>query len=329
MLKSKYRVILLSLLALFIAAGQSFAEKNDWSTFIKAQQLPELLAKGAVLVDVRSSEQYLAGHLPQAINIPGSSLRTPKAAPGTGLSQYIFRTSEGTPDIARYETILGKHGITRGTPVIVYGNHAGKSDGTVAAFILSWLGSKDVYFLDGIGSNNYVKNGGRLSKTERVLPAANYQATAKAGAIWNLEDVLKNIDNEQVVFWDTRSKAEFEGEESRGNKRLGHIPGAVLLNYSDLLDANKEVKTKAEVLALLEAQGIKKDKIILLYCQTATRTSLPALALKELGYTNVHTYDASWHEYGNRDDTPIASSIAYVEKGAEKASENVASNTFK
>jgi thiosulfate/3-mercaptopyruvate sulfurtransferase len=321
MFKSRYRLIILSLLALFIASGQAIAANSEWKTFIKAQQLPELIAKGAVVIDVRSKEQYEAGHIPQAINLPGKSLRTAKAAPGTGLSQYIFRASDGSPDIARYESILGKSGISIDTPVVVYGNHAGKSDGTVAAFILSWLGSENVYFLDGVGTANYIANGGTLSKESRTLPPAEYRASAQTDAIWNLDEVLKNIKNEQVVFWDTRSREEFEGKESRGNKRTGHIPGAVLLNYSDLLDANKEVKSKSEVQALLASHGINKDKTILLYCQTATRTSLPALALKELGFTKVHTYDASWHEYGNRDDTPIVS--------AQTESQAIAVNTIK
>ncbi len=319
MLKLKYP-LLLPILLLLLTTGQSFADTNQWTTFIKAEQLPELQAQGAVLLDARSAEEYRLGHIPGAISLPGSSLRTPKAKPGSGLSQYIFRRTDGTPDVAKYEGILGKAGITRDTPVIVYGNHGGKTDGTVAAFILSWLGNEKVYFLDGIGVSSYTKAGGTLSTEDRVLKAAK-------DAIWNLDEVIKNVKNENVVFWDTRSKAEFDGVETRGNRRPGHIPGALLLNYSDLLDANKEIKSKADVRALLKARGITKDKTILLYCQTATRTSLPALALKELGYTNVHTYDGSWHEYGNRDDTPIVSA-ADTTPGNDKAP-SVAVNTYK
>ncbi|PSQ77942.1 MAG: hypothetical protein BRD37_03855 [Bacteroidetes bacterium QH_8_67_23] len=43
----------------------------------------------------------------------------------------------------------------------------------------------------------------------------------------------------------------------------------------------------------------------MLHCQTATRVSENYLVMKDLGYENVAVYDASWHDWGNREDTPI------------------------
>src|SRR5690606_2614130 len=124
---------------------------------------------------------------PGAINLPGKLWRTPSAKPGQGDSQYIFRTEDGSPDVARYEKLLGDAGITRDREVIIYGNHAGKADGSVPAMILSWLGQKQVGFLDGVGMTEWYKAGYETSTAPRELPAARYEAQPIEGFVWNID----------------------------------------------------------------------------------------------------------------------------------------------
>ena len=56
---------------------------------------------------------------------------------------------------------------------------------------------------------------------------------------------------------------------------------------------------------LLKHRGVTPERTIVLYCQTATRVSLLALMLRDLGFDQVAIYDASWFEYGNLERTPI------------------------
>src|SRR5690606_8203515 len=111
------------------------------------------------------------------------------------------------------------------------------------------------------------------------------------GFVWNLDDVLANLGNQDVIFYDTRSPAEYEGRDRRGNVRGGHIPGAVLCDFADFLDSEKRTLPPEQIREQLLARGITPDKQIVLYCQTASRVSLPLLALHDLGYTNVSIYD--------------------------------------
>jgi 3-mercaptopyruvate sulfurtransferase SseA len=141
------------------AAPQTQAE-NQWESFITAAQLHERLNEPDLLIiDVRSAEEYDAAHIPSAINIPGKDWRTPSAKPGAGDSQYIFRTPDGSPDVARYEKLLSQAGVTRDHDIVIYGNHAGKADGSVPAMILHWLGHPRVQFLDGVGMSEWYKAG--------------------------------------------------------------------------------------------------------------------------------------------------------------------------
>lgn len=310
---------LLFLSILFLTALPAHAAETKWSSFISATEVAELVKQDStVLIDARSSEQYAQGHIPGAINLPGGKWRTSKAKPGEGDSQYIFRTEDGAPDIARYEEFLSKAGIKNSDTIVVYGNHAGKADGSIPALLLRWLGHEKVKFLDGVGIEEWTKAGFETSTEKRSLPKSNYKATPIKNFVWNLNDVRKSIGSEDVVFYDTRSIEEFTGEEPRSNKRAGHIPGAVRIDYKDLLGADKKVLEPSVSEKLHAEAGIEKDKTIVLYCQTATRVSLPALELLDLGYENIAIYDASWHEYGNRNDTDIVVPEDTIASRAEK-----------
>jgi len=285
----------------------------ETKTFITPAQLSEM--EGAIIIDARSAEAYAGGHIPSAISMPGKLWRTGKAKPGQGDSQYLFRTDNDEVDVARYEAFLGSHGLTRDDTLIVYGNHAGKTDGSIPAMVLDVLGHEDVYFLDGIGVDQWVAAGNELEAEPTVLEQAQYQAkNVQQQVIWNLDDVLAHLDDENVVFLDTRSLSEYEGTETRRpNARKGHIPGAIRIDYFDMLHhaegetADKTSLDPAKASEMLLQAGVTPDKTVVLYCQTSTRVSLPYFLLKDLGYEQVVVYDASWHEYGNRSDTPIVS----------------------
>lgn len=280
---------------------------NGWQSFISVEELHALQEEtNVVLIDARSEVQYRVGHIPGAINVPGEKWRTPSAKPNQGRSQYVFSTIEGDIDAARYEALLSDAGVRNDQRIVVYGNHAGKTDGSVPAYILRLLGHKDVFFLDGIGVEQWQAAGYQLSTENATRVRSTYTAQPQHEALWSLVDVAPKVGAEDTLFLDTRSPEEFNGQELRSNKRGGHIPRAIHIDYSELLDEQKRVLPKSEVAALFASRGIDKSKEVVLYCQTATRVTLHALALEDLGYEKVSIYDASWHEYGNRPDTKIA-----------------------
>lgn len=289
------------------AAGLSGGGTDSWASFLTVAELDSILAEdpNVLVIDARSEEEYDEGHIPGAISLPGSSLRTSKASPGAGDSQYIFRAADGSPDIARYEELLGAKGIGRQQHVVVYGNHGGKADGTIPAMILSWLGQKRVSFLDGVGLDAWSAAGKKVSTAKALSEPVKYEADPSYQFVWNLNEVVAAVANNGATFVDTRSTAEYRGSDPRSNNVGGHIPGAVQHDFAQLLASNKTVVSKEEARKQLAELGITDDKPIVMYCQTATRVSLNYLVLKELGYINLHIYDASWHEYGNTEGTPV------------------------
>ena len=318
----KYRPLFILLAMLALPGLAVAAAPERWESFWTAEELKAHAGDAdLVIVDVRSEKEYAEGHIPGAINLPGKKFRTPSSkGPEGKSSQDIYLTPEGKPDVEKYEALLSAAGIRNDHMVVVYGSHAGKADGSVPAAILQWLGHEEVAFLNGVGVERWKAAGGELTTEPRTLPASEYEASPAGDQVWDLEQVLAHLGDADVVFFDTRSPAEFSGEDKRDNRRGGRIPGAVLLNYEDMMtDDTKEVIAPAELQAKLDEAGIAKDKTVVLYCQTATRTSLPQIALRDLGYENVVVYDASWHEYGNRDDTPVETPDGKVTPPVKKA----------
>ena len=83
------------------------------------------------------------------------------------------------------------------------------------------------------------------------------------------EEAKKIMDSgEEHIILDTREQGEFDE---------GHIPGAILIPYT-------EIENKAEEMLP------DKDKLILVYCRSGRRSKIAAEALSKLGYTNVKEF---------------------------------------
>ena len=83
------------------------------------------------------------------------------------------------------------------------------------------------------------------------------------------ENAKKIMDSgEEHIILDTREQNEFDE---------GHIPGAILIPYT-------EIENKAEEMLP------DKDKLILVYCRSGRRSKIAAESLAKLGYTNVKEF---------------------------------------
>jgi thiosulfate/3-mercaptopyruvate sulfurtransferase len=101
----------------------------------------------------------------------------------------------------------------------------------------------------------------------------------------------------EVTVLDVRSPQEFAGEAGYPcDPRQGHIPGAVNVEVSELLDAEP-----AALPALLAARGADPTLPIVAYCHSGSRSSYAATALRAAGLEAVN-YEGSWHEWSRREE---------------------------
>ena len=79
-----------------------------------------------------------------------------------------------------------------------------------------------------------------------------------------------------------------------------------ILVTTDAVEADSTFKSRAELEALYESQGVTPDKDAIAYCRIGERSSHTWFVLTYLlGYPDVRNYNGSWTEWGNLIGAPI------------------------
>ncbi|MDD9889391.1 MAG: rhodanese-like domain-containing protein [Gammaproteobacteria bacterium] len=254
--------------------------------------LAAMPAKQILIIAVVAEKDFLAGHLPDAVLIRPDDLVS-GIKPATGK----------LPTKEHLHRLFSRIGLSADTHVVAYDDEGG-----------GWAG-RLLWTLDVIGHTSYsLLNGGQIAwanaglplTTEITAPAAtNYAFTIDRSFIADLDEVLASLDDDNVIVWDARGRDEYLGEKITA-ERNGHIPGAVHLDWLDIMDKNNDLRlVESEVLReKLSDLGITSDKQIITHCQTHHRSGLTYFAGKLLGL-NIKAYDGSWSEWGNHPNTPI------------------------
>jgi thiosulfate/3-mercaptopyruvate sulfurtransferase len=78
---------------------------------------------------------------------------------------------------------------------------------------------------------------------------------------------VSQIGQPDTIFLDVRSDGEWMGTNDRGNKRAGHIPGAIHLEWLNFVtdDRHQTIKPANELRAMLEERGVTRDKQVITY----------------------------------------------------------------
>ncbi len=95
-----------------------------------------------------------------------------------------------------------------------------------------------------------------------------FAARLAEGVYCSLDQAKASVLDDGVVVWDVRSAGEFDGTTKGWNAppRLGHLPGAIHLDWAELFDSdNGTLKPAAELTTLLGAKGITPEATVVAY----------------------------------------------------------------
>ena len=227
--------------------------------------------------------------------------------------ENLRASADGVPastlPASNYAETLGRLGIRRDRPVVVYGSgDAANFNATFLIWVLSGFRHPEVYLLDG----GYAKWVAENRPTSRKYPkpaAGSYAVDPYALDIASRSEVRHASEHsEQMAIVDVRPADQFSGRAGPQLRR-GHIPRAIHHFWQDdltVVNGSKVWKAIEELRTSYMAQGLTPDKWIIIYCNTGTEASHAYFALKHLlGYPRVLVYVPGWTEWSEQEELPI------------------------
>jgi thiosulfate/3-mercaptopyruvate sulfurtransferase len=260
---------------------------------IEPADLRKALDGGEVIVlDARKREEFEKGRVPTA--------RWVDAAAWT-------RDFGHGEDAKGWSARIAALGIGSRSRVVLY-DDAQFKDAARLWWILRYFGLEDAALLNGDWAGWKAATFPIEAGPAKPPPEGKFEARPQPGRLTTrsmLLDSLKSGRKLQVI--DARSEAEYCGTDAQKNKRAGAIPGAVNLEWIDLIDRpTQRFKPPGELKKLFIDAGIDISKPAVTHCQSGGRSSVMVFGLELLGADQVSNYYASWAEWGNSDDTPVA-----------------------
>lgn len=259
---------------------------NQW--ILTPNQAKQLISQSATILDTRNKLAWFLGHIPDAIHVTWQEFSQPQKPHQGNLLK----------DENLLQQKLRKLGISNSKPVIVIGNpaHNFGEEGRIV-WMLRTLGHNSAAFVDG-GYNALVKVGVPTTFAANQ-PQEIGDFVVNRTALWEIQrDELKaNLAENKLIVIDTREKREYNGATPYGEKRKGHIPGAVHFYFKDLIDNKGNLLPTEEIITKLAKLGIQLDTPIATYCTGGIRSAFFVSVMANLGFTNVKNYAGSMWEW--------------------------------
>ena len=202
------------------------------------------------IVDCDNRDAYRRAHIPGAVNPTEHYFKNPQD------SKFIM-----TPE--QFAGAMEALGIGDDTQIIAYDGF-----GSLYAARLWWClryyGHHNVKVVNG-GWQKWLSEGRPASFKEPRYSKPRFTPKPSPSALATVEDMKAAIKRKDAVVLDTRSQEEWTGENPRGSKRGGHMPGAVHLEWLNYVTSDdlKTFKPAEELKEMFQQAGVTPEKRVL------------------------------------------------------------------
>lgn len=263
----------------------------------KRLSLPQVV----VIYVARQAGDFEAAHIPHSRPILINDLAVKRA----GLTHEL-------PPVEALVDLFARAGVASDSRVVLYDN-AGGLLATRAWWTLDYLGR---------AGNASLLDGGLQAWTAEKRPVDQGAAAAVARAEFAprlnprvlvtlpiMRDYSWQATHEAdsaVLIVDARPREEYEGKETEGVPRAGHIPGGVSLYWRDLLESGDkpELLPAPELRKKWMEAGAAPGKKIVIYCKSGIQATHDYFTAKYLGFDPV-MYDGSFMEWSAAGNTAV------------------------
>jgi thiosulfate/3-mercaptopyruvate sulfurtransferase len=210
------------------------------------------------------------------------------------------------PPPEKFSSRMRSMGIGDGSRIVVY-DRSGLYSAARVWWTFRVMGVEDVSVLNG-GLPKWKREGRPIEGGEPPFHSTrHFTARRNAALVRDAADIKSVLKDKSAEIIDARSPERFYGRaaEPRPGLRAGHIPGAVNVPYSRLINQDGTLKTTSELEKLFADAGVDLHKPVVTSCGSGITASVLALALAELGHRRTSVYDGSWSEWGADQNLPI------------------------
>ncbi|WP_328394468.1 sulfurtransferase [Nocardia sp. NBC_00416] len=274
--------------------------------FTTAGELADTIASGAqvTLLDVRwrldrpdGRDDYRAGHIPGAVYVDLDNELSDHSVTGRGRHPL--------PDGAALQRALRSWGVRDDVPVVVYDdwNRAGSAR---AWWVLTAAGLRDVRILDG-GLAAWRSRDGGLEPGDAIPSPGDatvahhdlYNGALGVVTAGELRDVVAN-----GTLVDARAPERYRGEKEPVDPVAGHIPGAVNVPATTLLDESGSFLPGARLPARLTDPGADRRRPLAVYCGSGVTAAIAVAALTAAG-REAALFPGSWSQWSADASNPV------------------------
>ena len=238
------------------------------------------------LLNRSGPEEYRRGHIPGAVFVH--------------LEAVTGKTGGGRhplPTAAQFEQEMRQAGVSSDTRVVVYDDATAAPTASRLWFLLGLFGHRAQAVLNG-GLQAW---GSPLETEERYVEGGHFRATDP--------DMSRVLDFEAVgglrgvPLIDARLGERYRGEKEPIDPKAGHVPGALNVPYTELVQADGRFKTPEELRRQYADTGANGGAVF--YCGSGVNATQHLLAMEIAGLPNGRLYAGSWSDWSNR-DLPVA-----------------------
>lgn len=255
----------------------------------------QLARRGLVILDTSwylpvtgrvGREEYRAGHIPGAVYFdldlasdPDSSL--PHMLPTDGV----------------FGSCVGGLGVASGSDVVVYDGSGNNLSAARAWWMFRAYGHERVFLLDG-GLLKWRAEGRGLEPGETTRPPATFSARLDRSQVRDRSAVQAALSSGAAQLVDARSAGRFSAAEPepRAGLASGHMPGALNLPYTSLVNPDGTAVSLGELRDRMTAAGIRLDQPVIATCGSGVTACNLLLSLHRLGHDGT-LYDGSWTDW--------------------------------
>jgi len=190
-------------------------------------------------------------------------------------------------------------GVSDTDDIIVY-DALGMFSAPRAWWTFKTMGADNVRVLEG-GFDRWKESGLPVETGRQNPPRPRLFATRfDASRVADQSELITDDSSLEKTILDARPGPRFRGEmdEPRAGLRRGHIPGSKSLPFNEITTKTGTLKRPGELIEIFERLGIKRGQPLVTSCGSGVTAAVLALALNEVGYTNVSVYDGSWAQWG-------------------------------